>query len=832
MDQQRRIIDAPIRTARYQPLVIVLAAAAAGIALDRFCPLNLTVWFGLAAAFWIVWAVLWRRHRNMLSAAALMISAAALAASWHHCRWQLFSQDDLGHFALRQPQPICIEAAALKMPRTSQTTGAASFSSQVMTKLEIAPLRVRDGRLWRPVSGRARLNVPDDLPGVMPGDRLRIFAQLSATDPARNPGEFDSADFLRGQRVRGELMVKAVDCVTVVEPGSAWSLTRMLEQMRVRGNRVFATALDSRRADLANAVLLGLREEIDPERTEAFMETGTIHVLVIAGLHLGILAGALMFVMLRCPIPRVWAVAIVAAFTVCYALMVDAQPPVVRAAILVLVACSAICLGRSALGFNSLAAAALVVLIVNPADMFHTGAQLSFLCAAGIVWSSPWLGRRRRFHDPLQRLIAESRGGLNRAARSIGRAVLSMAKLSLVLWLMSMPLVMSRFHLFTPVAVLVNAVLWAPIAAALISGFATLVLGSFSGALGAVCGLACNGSFWIVETLVRASRSIPGSHFWLPGPPDWWLLGFYGGLAALAAFPRFRPRLKWCAALLAVWTTAGFGAAMLGRSPGRLDCTFLAMDHGCAVMMELPSGQTMLYDAGKLGSPNGAARSVSAALWSRGVTHIDAVVLSHGDSDHYNALPELIERFSIGAVYVSPVMFEYETPSLLALKQLIQQKNIPLREISAGDCLDGGKDCRIVVLHPPPRGVLDSENANSVVLSVEYLGHRILLPGDVEGRGINDLVAEEPTPCDVLMVPHHGSRQSNPPGLAQWSKPHWVVISGSKRFDPRPIQEAYEAVGAEVLQTTDLGALRARIEPSGMSVSPVMGATLASASAQ
>ena len=110
--------------------------------------------------------------------------------------------------------------------------------------------------------------------------------------------------------------------------------------------RLLERYLNPRRAELAAAVLLGLREELDAGRNEAFLTTGTIHVLSISGLHVGILAGALFWIMRRTPIPRGWAVAAVAAITLLYALMVDVGPPVVRATILVLVACVAVWLGR------------------------------------------------------------------------------------------------------------------------------------------------------------------------------------------------------------------------------------------------------------------------------------------------------------------------------------------------------------------------------------------------------------------------------------------------------------------------------------------------------
>jgi len=234
--------------------------------------------------------------------------------------------------------------------------------------------------------------------------------------------------------------------------------------------------------------------------------------------------------------------------------------------------------------------------------------------------------------------------------------------------------------------------------------------------------------------------------------------------------------------------------------------------------LELPSGQTMLYDAGRFGSSTAAVRSISAVLSPRGITHLDAIVLSHGDVDHYNAVPGLLERFSVGVIYVSPFMFEDRNPALVALQASIDRCGVPLREIHGGDALPGGENCRIEVLHPPERGVLGSDNANSIVLSVEHLGHRIILPGDLDPPGTDDVLAEEPLDCDVLQAPHHGSRRSNPTGMAEWCTPDWVVISGSHRWDPGPIKEAYEAVDSRVLHTADSGAVSVTIDRAGVRV--------------
>jgi competence protein ComEC len=243
------------------------------------------------------------------------------------------------------------------------------------------------------------------------------------------------------------------------------------------------------------------------------------------------------------------------------------------------------------------------------------------------------------------------------------------------------------------------------------------------------------------------------------------------------------------------------------------------MGHGCAVFVESPSGRTMLYDAGQMGAPATGARTISEFLWDRGLTHLDAVVLSHPDIDHYDALPALLEKFSVGAVYVSPVMFAKENRTIKALRQAIEQHGVPVHEVRAGDRLWADDVCSVEVLHPPDRGIAASGNANSLVVAVEYRGRRIVLPGDLESPGLDDMLAGKPRPCEVLMAPHHGSRKSNSPGLAAWCKPRWVVFSGDGRWNLPEIDAVYRAVGGQSLQTHDCGAIRVQIDGRGVRVS-------------
>jgi competence protein ComEC len=683
-------------------------------------------------------------------------------------------------------------------------------------RLEVDITAIRAGRTWRPAAGRSTLLVDGHLLGVDAGDRLQVFAALRRPMPAHNPGEFDFADHARADGQLSVLRANYPDCVTVLARGAAWSPRRWLGRLRARGDELLASRLTVSRHPLASAILLGERNLLSAERTESFLTTGSIHLLVVSGLHVAILASALFFGMRMGLLPRRMSLLAIGALVVLFALATGGRPPVVRAVVLVLIVIAAKLSGRRAWSFNALAAAAIVVLVMNPADLFRVGVQLSFLAVAALMWIAGFLPRPST--DPLDRLIAASRTWPNRAARWCGRYYWQLTLASAVVWLVCLPLVMARFHLFTPIAVVVGPLLWAPMAVALLAGFGVLVFGwilpPVGEALSHLCDLCCG----LLQRGVDWAAGVERGHSWVAGPETWWLAGFYAGLAMLLAFPRIRPPVRWRLGLLAAWILLGLAPVFMTSDDERLRCTFIAVGHGSSVLVELPHGQTVLYDAGGLASPHAAARSIAATLWSRGQTHVDAVVLSHADVDHYNALPELLDRFTVGAIFVSPVMFEQESAALAELQAALAQKDIPVREVYAGDSLATQSATRIEVLHPPRTGVLGSDNANSIVLLIEHRGRKILLPGDLESPGIDDVMAERPLDCDLLMAPHHGSSRSDPPGFAAWSTPDWLVISGGDEADAAQVAAAYTNVGAQVRHTARHGAIEATIAAEGIEV--------------
>ncbi len=811
-------------------MVFVTLAFATGIVLDRYGRLPVVSVLSVAVVGWLVWWMLWQRGMLRASGVVLIGVVIATGAASHHVQWRLFSPDELGRYAREAARPVCVEAVAVEQPRRVPAPPhdpLRAIPRGDSSRLQVQVVRVRDGRRWRTAAGRSRLFVDGHLVGVRAGDRLRVYAQLSAPSPAINAGQFDYARHLRADRVLSQLSANYPDCVTVVQAGSGWHPRNWIDRIRGRTDRMLWRSLDHQRSGLAAALLLGMREQVVAARSEPFLETGAMHLLAISGLHVGIVASVVLLIVRLGWFPRKVGLLSVAAITVGYALLADAQPPVVRASVLVCISCVASLLWRRGFTLGALAVAAMVVLWHNPGDLFRTGPQLSFVAAATLIWFS---GYRRATPpvDPLRRLIDQSRAWPDWAVRRASVWLWELTLFSFAVWLVTLPLVAARFHIVACTAPLLSTLLWFPVASALMSGFAVLICGWLWAPLAAAPAAMCDGSLWLLESGVALAATIPHGHFWVAGPDNWWLAVFYGTLAFWLMVPRWQPPRRWAIAFSALWCAVGIGVGPLStsiaawhQSPSpELRCTFTAVGHGCAAVVELPGGQTLLYDCGQLGSPASGARTIAGSLWQQGITHLDAVVISHADVDHYNALPELLKRFSVGVVYVSHVMFEESGGAVGVLADALSEADVPVVEISSGQRLATGDGSLIEVLHPPRQGVLGSDNANSIVLAIEYQGRRILLTGDLETPGMQDVTEEEPWDCDILLAPHHGSPRSDPPRFAKWCQPEWVVISGGRNVDFAEAGHIYRQHGARVFNTARDGAVRCVLNAKGVFVAP------------
>lgn len=812
------------------PLLLVAISLVVGILVDRL----LGDWMVNGPVTWWLIAVvttsaamtLLNFGRNQISVAALLLAIGALGGAWHHYRWNTIAEDELVRFAPAIATPVCLEAIATTPVSHSPApppNPLRAIPADSQSQFLIHVTRIRDGSNWIDAVGESRLLIYGTLREIVPGDRLLVYGQLRKSRPALNPGQYDYAGAERSEGRLCELYTGSPECVTVVQHAGFISPGRWLAAIGQRCQSQIARYVDSSSGPIAEALLLGTRSELSDDILESFMKTGTIHLLVVSGLHVGLLAGAVWMLLSAFQISQRLCLVVSALLVILYAAVVGAGPPVVRASVLVLTTLLAIAGARRASAINLLAASALVVLALSPSDLFRGGTQLSFLGVAVVIGCAS-MGLIQNTPDPLQRMIASYMSWQELTLRWIASRFKALAIASFLVWLLVAPLVLYHFNIISPSGFLITPVLWPFVALALVAGLGICTVGFLFPPVAWLLGKICGGCLYVTESTVAWASQLPGGHTYAPGPTLWWLVVFYAALGLIAIIPRLQTQPRLLVAAATMWVAVGFGvSAWQSDRADSLHCTFLAVGHGTCVVLELPGRQTMLYDAGSLGSPESAANAVSGFLWSRGITHIDAIVISHADVDHYNGVPGLLKRFGVGAIYVSPLMFDpwandgdLTAPNLL--KQKVLEANVSLREVWMNDRLNvADGNVTIEILHPPRFGVPGRDNANSILLSVEYSGCRILLPGDLESPGIESVMAESPLDADILLAPHHGSRFSDPPGFAAWCSPEWAVMSGGSSIDATSFASlSYRTAGAEILHTAQSGAVEFVVGPDGI----------------
>lgn len=337
-------------------------------------------------------------------------------------------------------------------------------------------------------------------------------------------------------------------------------------------------------------------------------------------------------------------------------------------------------------------------------------------------------------------------------------------------------------------------------------------------------GWICAVSLELLTWLVDIFSGFPRGSCWVAGPGVPAVLVWFGGLTWLALRSPHLLRIRSCCLWTAVWYSFGWWLPAWiqwhRQLPPRnaLDVTFVDVGHGNANIVRTACGKTLLYDAGSFGSSETGVRAVSACLWSAGVTRIDEVVISHADIDHFNAVPGICERFDVKRVWISHQMHRSSAASVEYLKNELVRLKTGLFILEPGDRrLQIGPEVRVTVHAPPPAADFGSDNANSLVLVLEHLptGSSVLLTGDIEGQGLDELPAPA-EPVTIAAAPHHGSLGSDPEKFCATVRPDLVAISADRnRLNPESPQR-YRKNCRLVLSTSEGGAIRTRLTGDGV----------------
>jgi competence protein ComEC len=455
-----------------------------------------------------------------------------------------------------------------------------------------------------------------------------------------------------------------------------------------------------------------------------------------------------------------------------YTLLVGAPPSAVRAAVMALVAITAVALGRPRDGLAALAVTAALLAAWDPLLVADLGFQLSVLATAGLIVLQPSLRAR------LGRLPAWAAEGL--AATLAAQAFV-------------LPLQVATFHTVSLVAPLANLLvvpLVAPLMAfGIVVGLVSLVAPGLA-ALLAILPWAC---LELVVRVVQAVAGLPGARTDTGALPPLLGAGYAAALAllALAAAPEASPLraalaravtgpLPRAAALALVLVLSLGALALAGRPDPRLHVAVLDVGQGDATLIRTPGGRLLLLDGG----PNPA--TLLAHLGSRlglAERHLHVVALTHPHEDHVAGLVEVVNRFSVGQVVEGAV--DYPSSGADRWRALLHDRAVPTVTGATGQQwqLDDGVTLDVWAIPPAPGSRADRlEPPGALLLRLRYGATSLLLPGDLVAEQAHRLrAAGHDLRATALLVPHHGSRTGLDAELLRAIGPTLAVVSSGDR---------------------------------------------------
>lgn len=523
---------------------------------------------------------------------------------------------------------------------------------------------------------------------------------------------------------------------------------------------------------LAAALTLRAQGALPPEVRQEFARAGLAHILAISGLHVAILAGAIMLLLraLRCSPGRARLAGTLASFG--YVWLLGAPAPALRAALMLALWCWAHLRQRPPVRGALLAAALLAIVALDPWATFEAGMWLSFAGVVGCAFAARAFGR----------WVRESGKAARRARWLTPLAVSAGAVLA------TTPVQLAGFGTASPVAIVSNLVAIPVTTLAIPTLALSLGLASLPGPFAASCaGVAAAASAPLLDLLERVASVAAGLE-WGTITPDEPLVAAALSLAVAVWMLRPLPRVRRVGAVLAARGLLALGFVMaaaawapLLRRPGgadgegRLALHFLAVGQGDAAAIRTPHGSWIVIDGGvHAAGVDQGARKVVPFLRRHGARRLAVVVASHGDADHLGGLPAVLEALPADVALESGIVLG--RPLYQRWLGDVAKDRARWHPARAGDRIDvDGVVLR--VWHPDSATIAAgwAVNENAVVLTVEYGAFRAVFGGDA-GLTMEALRAGQIGRVTVLKVAHHGSPGASGPAWLAALRPSVCVI--------------------------------------------------------
>jgi competence protein ComEC len=749
-----------------RPLLPVALLYVGGILIA--CLISLPPLLLLAGSLGLVALTLaWARAR-LIGLCALIV-----LTGWtnHTLRTAILSPHDLRRILGEQPEILTLRGTVRESPVQRVYERNLQESWRTMARLEVTDLR-RNRQSWQPAAGRMAVATQGILStNFFAGQEVEITGVASRPKIAAADGTFDYRAYLTQQGIYYQLQAASEQDWRIVSSPSRPPLADRFREW-ARPALALGLPVEDESLRLEWALALGWKTALTEEVAEPFVQAATYHIFAVDGLRMAIIFGIFFCLFRALGLPRAVGGLVLIPLIWFYVALTGWPASAIRASVMLTVVIIGRVLRRPSELLNSLFAAALIILIWEPRQLFQAGFQLSFfvvLCMILILPTLRELGRRLTAPDPL--LPYGLRPRWQQRLRAPARYLEDLSLTSFAAWIGSLPLVAYYFHIVTPVSTPAN-VLAVPLCGfVLMSNLASLLLAGWFPAAAELF----NHAGWFLMEIIRVTShwfaDWPWAYFYVPEPTLFTTGFYYLVLLTVLTGWIFRPKLRaWKITALAVGLCIWSWQYRQARSVTRL--TILPANGGMAVYFDAPgTSNDLLVDCG---ATNSVQFLTKPFLCAQGVNRLPALLLTHGDLRHVGGAEIVANIFSVEKLCVSPV--RSRSPVYRRILKDYSATPDKLRTVSRNDRLG----CW-TVLHPQPDDRFAQADDNPLVLSGVIGGKRVLLLSDLGRPGQDALLQRtHDLRADILVTGLPVQYEAISDALLDAIQPRVIIVADSE----------------------------------------------------
>ncbi|MDD3569781.1 MAG: DNA internalization-related competence protein ComEC/Rec2 [Lachnospiraceae bacterium] len=591
---------------------------------------------------------------------------------------------------------------------------------------------------------------------VKQGDLIAVRGRINRPESANNPGAFNQLAYANARGIHYQMFAEKI-----TKYGEKRTMLERISEFREKINEVYDRIFPNTEAGLVKAMVTGDTSGLDEDIRSLYGDAGIAHILAVSGLHTGILAFFILFILQKCfGMNKRSSSAVVMILLLGYAVFAGGKIAVIRAVIMMEILLFGNIIYRDVDVFNSLGFAAIIILAIHPYQLWDVNFQLSFVTSCGLILAGNFIMGGHTFKE---KLIYGVNTGI-------------------VVNIISFPIIAWHFYKIPVFGSFANLIVL-PLIGILV-GFAMI-----SGLIGLVWIQAASffgGTVFVIlkiyEGTCRVFTAIPFSTILTGRPQFTWIVLYYTLLLIIFFWKIKGQKVAFSINLMILLVFITSNRLIFKNT----DVAFIDVGQGDCAVIHTFDNKTYIIDGGgkaetDFGSNTGK-KCIIPYLESRGIKKVDGVFVTHMDRDHAIGCAEAIDFYDVENVYLSNYDWSDDTLYNL-ITQIANRRGTKINYIGAGQEANINSETTMQCLYPYDTKIIDDNNDNhgSLVLKLCVGEKSILFTGDMEGEDeMLLMLSGADVNADVLKVSHHGSKNSSTEKFLEAVGAKTAVISCGK----------------------------------------------------